>query len=92
MNQNTFVFYNQILDKKGTKKILSWFLDQYGPSRTSQFLEELKTVGFHFATVAGLSLGFDDLKIPEKKSILLNTAESDVLDCEKKFFQSKTII
>ena len=44
MSENRFVFYNQILDKKGTKKILSWFLDQYGPSRTSQFLEELKTV------------------------------------------------
>jgi hypothetical protein len=83
------LFYNQILDKKGTKKILSWFLENYGPTRTSQFIEQLKSVGFHFATEAGLSLGFDDLKIPTKKSILLNTAESDVLDCEKRFFQGK---
>ena len=88
-DQKSVLFYNQILDKKGTKKILSWFLDNYGPTRTSQFIEQLKSVGFHFATEAGLSLGFDDLKIPEKKSILLNTAESDVLECEKKFFQGK---
>jgi hypothetical protein len=88
-DQKSLLFYNQILDKKGTKKILSWFLDNYGPTRTSQFIEQLKSVGFHFATEAGLSLGFDDLKIPEKKSILLNTAESDVLECEKKFFQGK---
>ena len=89
MNQNTFVFYNQILDKKGTKKILSWFLDQYGPSRTSQFLEELKTVGFHFATVAGLSLGFDDLKIPRKKASILQSAEENIAECEQNFHQGK---
>ena len=89
MNENPAqrLFYNQILDKKGTKKILSWFLENYGPTRTSQFIEELKSVGFHFATEAGLSLGFDDLRIPSKKSILLNTAESDVLECEKRYFQ-----
>ena len=83
------LFYNQILDKKGTKKILSWFLENYGPTRTSQFIEQLKSVGFHFATEAGLSLGFDDLRVPLKKSILLNTAESDVFECEKRFFQGK---
>jgi hypothetical protein len=89
MNQNTFVFYNQILDKKGTKKILSWFLDQYGPSRTSQFLEELKILGFHFATVAGLSLGFDDLKIPRKKASILKSAEENITECEQNFHQGK---
>ena len=83
------LFYNQILDKKGTKKILSWFLENYGPTRTSQFIEQLKSVGFHFATEAGLSLGFDDLKIPLKKTNLLNTAETDVLACEKSYFQGK---
>ena len=83
------LFYNQILDKKGTKKILSWFLENYGPTRTSQFIEQLKSIGFHFATEAGLSLGFDDLKIPDKKLVVLNTAESDVSDCEKRYFQGK---
>ena len=83
------LFYNQILDKKGTKKILSWFLENYGPTRTSQFIEQLKSIGFHFATEAGLSLGFDDLKIPEKKSVVLNTADSDVSECEKRYFQGK---
>lgn len=83
------LFYNQILDKKGTKKILSWFLENYGSTRTSQFIEELKSVGFHFATEAGLSLGFDDLKVPKKKSVLLNAAEDDVTECEKRYFQGK---
>jgi hypothetical protein len=88
-NLGQVTYYNQILDKKGTKKILSWFLDQYGPTRTSQFLEELKSVGFHFATLAGISLGFDDLKIPQKKIPLLQTAEQQIQACEQRFQQGK---
>jgi DNA-directed RNA polymerase subunit beta' len=88
-NLGQVTYYNQILDKKGTKKILSWFLDQYGPTRTSQFLEELKSVGFHFATLAGISLGFDDLKIPQKKIPLLQIAEQQIQACEQRFQQGK---
>jgi len=43
-NNPMVTFYNQNVDKKTTKKILSWFLENYGPSRTIEFLEELKGV------------------------------------------------
>ena len=76
------LYYNQNLDKKTTKKILSWFLDNYGPSRTSAFLEELKSVGFHYATEAGISLGFDDLKIPPRKNFILDQAENQITHTE----------
>ena len=82
-------FLNQTLDKKGTKKIITWFLNSFGPTKTSLFLEELKSVGFHQATISGLSLGFDDLKIPSGKEKLLETAEISVLDFEKKFQKGK---
>jgi hypothetical protein len=82
-------FLNQTLDKKGTKKIITWFLNSFGPTKTSLFLEELKSVGFHQATISGLSLGFDDLKIPTGKEKLLETAEISVLDFEKKFQKGK---
>ena len=77
------MYYNQNLDKKTTKKILSWFLDNYGPSRTSAFLEELKSVGFHYATEAGISLGFDDLKIPPRKNFILDQAENQITHTER---------
>lgn len=82
-------FYNQTLDKKGTKKIVAWFLSSFGPTKTSQFLEELKSVGFHQATLSGLSLGFDDLNIPTSKAALLDTAEKTVFESEKRFAQGK---
>ena len=82
-------FFNQTLDKKGTKKIVAWFLHSFGATKTSQFLEELKSVGFHQATISGLSLGFDDLKIPVEKKNLIERAEKNVFSSEKKFVKGK---
>lgn len=82
-------FYNQIIDKKGLKRILSWFIENYGPTRTSQLIEELKYLGFHSATQAGLSLGFDDLRIPPGKSLLLKAAQKQAIQCENSYLGGK---
>lgn len=83
-------FYNQVIDKKGLKRILSWFIENYGPTRTSQLIEYFKLVGFHYATRAGLSLGFEDLKIPATKLDLLTAAQKEVNRCENNY-QAGTI-
>jgi hypothetical protein len=82
-------FYNQIIDKKGLKRILSWFIENYGPIRTSQLIEEFKYLGFHSATQAGLSIGFDDLRIPPGKSLLLKAAQKQVTRCENNYLRGK---
>ena len=69
-------FWNQCFDKSRLKNFVLWFLLQYGEYRTVELLEQFKTVGFEYATKAGLSLGIDDLKIPPKKSSLLIEAEN----------------
>jgi len=50
-------------------------------------LEELKSLGFHYATDAGISLGIDDLAIPPKKRELLNQAEKQIF--EKQIFYAR---
>ena len=44
-------------------------------------IEELKTLGFHYATSAGVSLSIDDLSIPPKK-------RTEILDSEALILQS----
>jgi hypothetical protein len=80
-------FYNQVIDKKGLKRILSWFIDNYGATRTAELIENLKFLGFHYATKAGLSLGFDDLRIPPTKKVLLQTAQKQVKTCENNYLR-----
>jgi DNA-directed RNA polymerase subunit beta' len=83
------IFLNQTLDKNTTKKLLSWFLDNYSELRLGYFLDEMKSVGFHFATKAGFSLGFDDLRIPDGKERVLKQAELETFECENDFLHAK---
>ena len=82
-------FYNKVLDKKGLKRIVSWFIENYGPTRTSLLLDEFKYIGFHYAGKAGLSLGFDDLRIPPTKKNLLAVAQQQVQSCEKTYLMGR---
>lgn len=71
-------FFNFSFDKSRLKNIVSWFFGKYGQYKTILFLEKLKEFGFGYATTGGISLGIDDLKIPDKKIPLIYTAETKV--------------
>nr|YP_009106861.1 beta'' subunit of RNA polymerase [Marvania geminata]AIT95697.1 beta'' subunit of RNA polymerase [Marvania geminata] len=68
------IFFNACFDKNSVKNLVSWFLNTYGEKATLNFLESLKTLGFHQATQAGVSLGLDDLQIPQEKPSFITKA------------------
>jgi len=72
------LFFNFPFDKGRLKSIVCWFFEKHGQYKTLKFLEKLKEVGFGSATNAGISLGIDDLKIPNQKIRLVSTAETKV--------------
>jgi len=74
-------FFNQCLDKKRLKKLILWSLSFRGEYKTLRMIEELKTLGFQYATSAGVSLSIDDLSIPPKK-------RTEILDAEALILQS----
>lgn len=80
-------FWNVPFDKGRLKNFVAWFYNHYGEAKTVQLLEQLKSLGFHYATDAGISLGIDDLAIPPKKRELLNQAEKQIF--EKQIFYSR---
>ena len=47
-------FWNRAIDKGGLKRLIAWFFTEYGTIATVAMLEELKDLGFHYATVAGI--------------------------------------
>ena len=69
-------FFNQCFDKGRLKNFVLWFLLKYGENKTLRLVEQLKNVGFQYASKAGISLGVDDLKIPPKKIDLIYDAEN----------------
>ena len=64
-------YYNEVVGVKKLAKIISLFLEFYGMEKTAFFLDELKNLGFKYATKSGYSLGMDDFpKIPAKAAVL----------------------
>jgi hypothetical protein len=79
-NQSVAHFWNVSFDKGRLKNLVSWFLKHHGEKKTIQLLENLKQIGFGYATKAGVSLGIDDLKIPPKKKEAIYLAEKSTFD------------
>jgi DNA-directed RNA polymerase subunit beta' len=52
---------------------------------TVKMLDDLKTLGFLYATKAGISIGIDDLVTPDAKKPLVDTAEKDVIAVEQQY-------
>ena len=73
-------FCNRTVDKGEMKRLIKWVLLNYGTEKTTRLIDKLKTMGFHYATHAGISLGIDDLSIPPIKSAFLLNAENDIYE------------
>ncbi len=71
-------FVNELIDKGRLSNLISRVYRTCGHTRTVTLLDDLKTLGFEWATLAGLSISVDDLTIPPAKSKLLKKAEREV--------------
>jgi hypothetical protein len=73
-------FWNLSFDKGRIKTLVSWFLKTYGKKKTIKLVENLKDIGFEYATKAGISLGIEDLKISPTKAVLIAEAEKQTYE------------
>ncbi|MGB7484834.1 MAG: DNA-directed RNA polymerase subunit beta'', partial [Phormidesmis sp.] len=79
------VFRNRVIDKKQLKNLVSWSFEHYGTARTAQMADEIKGLGFKYATKAGVSISVDDLEVPPSKKAMLESAEQEIRDTEERY-------
>ena len=75
-------FRNRVIDKKVLRNLVAWAYKHHGTAATSSMADELKNLGFHFATQAAVSISVDDLRIPSEKARLLQEAEEEITNTE----------
>jgi DNA-directed RNA polymerase subunit beta' len=85
MTDNKKIFRNQIIDKKQLKKLISWSFTHHGTARTAQIADELKDMGFRYATRAGVSISVEDLQVPPSKRGLLDEAQEEIRRTERRY-------
>jgi DNA-directed RNA polymerase subunit beta' len=80
-------YWNKILKKKDIGALVDYIYKYGGYAVTPKFLDNLKNLGFKYATSAGISISIDDIRIPVSKNGLVITAKKDVVEVQKQFNQ-----
>jgi DNA-directed RNA polymerase subunit beta' len=80
-------FVNGLLKKKGLQQVVQYCYLHFGLERTVEMLDGLKHLGFTYATRSGLSIGIDDLIIPQEKASLVDNARNEVIKVEGQYLE-----
>ncbi|MGA0556158.1 DNA-directed RNA polymerase subunit beta' [Larkinella sp. VNQ87] len=71
-------YINELLTKKKLQQIIAYIFKIAGGSKTAQFLDDIKELGFQMAFKGGLSIGLSDVKVPDAKEKLIEEAKQEV--------------
>jgi len=71
-------FQNITYDKGKLNDLAMLCFDAVGQWETAIFLDNLKELGFRYATRSGVTFSFDDIIVPKRKEEIINQAEGDV--------------
>ncbi|TAH40481.1 MAG: DNA-directed RNA polymerase subunit beta' [Gammaproteobacteria bacterium] len=80
-----FDLVNTELTKKSISRLINACYRLLGLKETVVFADKLMYMGFHYATRAGISIGIDDMKIPDAKKGILEGAEKEVVEIQNQF-------
>src|ERR1700704_2471330 len=78
-------YINGLLKKKGLAQLVQYCYLKLGLVVTVQMLDEVKNLGFLYATRAGISIGIDDMVVPGEKAGLVRAAEKEVVAVESQY-------
>jgi DNA-directed RNA polymerase subunit beta' len=78
-------FINRVVDKSKLGDIIRQCYRTVGHARTVEVLDKLKALGFEHATLAGISIGIEDMIVPEEKDHVIRDSLREVAEVEKQY-------
>jgi DNA-directed RNA polymerase beta'' subunit len=84
-----YTYQNNLIGKKQLRQLLAWSFTNYDSMQACFLADELKYLGFKYATQAGISISIEDLKIPFVKNLMLEKANKEIINAEKIYLKGK---
>ncbi len=78
-------YQNRLINIEALENLVKKMFTQCGYAKTVRFLDDVKELGFEYATIGGLSIGIDDLKVPEAKKRMIEETRNEVAKIEKEY-------
>jgi DNA-directed RNA polymerase subunit beta' len=84
-----YTYQNNLIGKKQLRQLLAWSFTNYDSMHACSLADELKYVGFQYASQAGISISIEDLKVPFIKNVMLEKANQEIINSEKIYLKGK---
>jgi DNA-directed RNA polymerase subunit beta' len=78
-------FINELLDKKGVETVVARCYKHLGRGQTADVVDNIKDMGFRYATLSGITIAVSDIKVPEKKQEILDKTTLEVERAEQQY-------
>jgi DNA-directed RNA polymerase subunit beta' len=80
-----FEFRNQPVLKGDVARLVDEVVHRYDRAQVEQVLDDLKNLGFHYATRAGVTIGIEDVTTPPTKAAILDDHEKRAQKVEQQY-------
>lgn len=81
----TLRFVNQEMNRRELARLVAQCCYLLGNAETVKLLDNLKDLGFRYATLAGISIGIEDMHIPSTKGKLIDEAHKEIVKIEREY-------
>ncbi|MCL6646555.1 MAG: DNA-directed RNA polymerase subunit beta', partial [Dehalococcoidia bacterium] len=71
-------FQNQTMDRPNLRRVVAMCYRTLGGERTGEIVDRIKAVGFHYATLSGITIAVHEIQVPRNKAELLAEADRKV--------------
>jgi DNA-directed RNA polymerase subunit beta' len=78
-------YVNRVMNKKELGDLVALCYEKLGQEKTVKLLDDIKQVGFKYASKAGITVSIDDMKIPKDKPEILKRSYKDVAEIENQY-------
>ena len=78
-------FVNKTVKKKDLGQLVELCFKKLGTYKTTLLLDNIKKLGYKYATLAGVSISLGDMKTPKAKDEMINVAKKEVKEVEMQY-------
>jgi DNA-directed RNA polymerase subunit beta' len=78
-------FKNYAMKKENLRQVIAECFKEYGRVKTVELADEIKRLGFYYATRAGTTIAISDVKVPPEKQDVLAVADGRIAELEEQY-------
>jgi DNA-directed RNA polymerase subunit beta' len=78
-------FVQDTVSKKSLQNLVARVYQRFGPEETTEVVDAIKNMGFHYATVSGTTIAVSDLTVPAEREGILAEATQTVETAQRDF-------